>query len=499
MTDYPSFPTIGVKFSVFKHFVTINGGIDNFINNNNSNEPMITTDVCDKFLKPLTSESNQSYCELLQQQNSIDVGEATVFISHAWKYNFVDVIEALEHHFISEPDTFIWFDLFSNNQHESCKLPFEWWRDTFLNAIKKLGRVVLILSPWSNPIPLTRAWCLWEIYCAVKTNSKFEISITPSQHQSFITMITDDSGEFYKMLSNINVEKSECGKLEDKERIFSAVKLSVGMTMLNTIVIKKLREWVMNAINESLKDENISEVIIRDRLYAKASLLNGIGKYHESLEILEKCIQDFSNINEDRWYLTYSLLGIVYDSQGNFTKAIEYHEKSLEIKLKTFGEDHPNVANSYNNIGSLYDSQGNYTKAIEYYVKSLEIRLKTLGEDHPDVADSYNNIGNVYDSQGNYTKALEYYENSLEIRLKTFGEDHPNVADSYNNIGNVYDSQGNYTKALEYHEKSLEIRLITLGEDHPDVDDSYNNIGNVYDSQGNYTKAIEYYEKSLEI
>ena len=144
-------------------------------------EPLTTTDVCNKFLKPITSEKQQSYCEYLQEQNSPDVGEATVFISHAWKYTFVEVVDALEHHFSKEPDIFIWFDLFSNNQHKAISFPFEWWRDTFLNAIGKLGRVVMVLSPWNNPIPFTRAWCLWEIYCAVSTGSKFEVAITPDQ------------------------------------------------------------------------------------------------------------------------------------------------------------------------------------------------------------------------------------------------------------------------------------------------------------------------------
>ncbi len=93
-----------------------------------------------------------------------------------WRLPFL----ALEHHFVaSQPDIYIWFDLFSNNQHKAPNLPFEWWRDTFLNAIGKIGRVVMVLSPWNNPIPFTRAWCLWEIYCAVSTESKFEVAITP--------------------------------------------------------------------------------------------------------------------------------------------------------------------------------------------------------------------------------------------------------------------------------------------------------------------------------
>lgn len=123
--------------------------------------PFTTTDVCNNFLKPCTEAKGQSYVEYLTEKKSPDVGRATVFISNAWKYNFLDVVDALQHHFSREPDVYIWFDLFSNNQHKAPNLPFEWWSDTFKNAIGKLGRVVMVLSPWNNPIPFTRAWCLW--------------------------------------------------------------------------------------------------------------------------------------------------------------------------------------------------------------------------------------------------------------------------------------------------------------------------------------------------
>ena len=40
-----------------------------------------------------------------------------------------------------------------------------------------------------------------------------------------------------------------------------------------------------------------------------------------------------------------------------------------------------------------------YEKALEFYEKALKIRLKKLGEDHPDVAQTYNNMANVYENQ----------------------------------------------------------------------------------------------------
>ena len=62
---------------------------------------------------------------------------------------------------------------------------------------------------------------------------------------------------------------------------------------------------------------------------------------------------------------------------------------------------------------------------------------KKFGEDHADVATSYNNLASVYNSLGEYNQAKELHEKALTIRKKIFGEDHAHVAASYNNLALV--------------------------------------------------------------
>ena len=56
-----------------------------------------------------------SFCDYLKQQQTSHpaVGAATVFISYAWKYLLLDVLDALQNYFLSDPDIIIWFDVFS--------------------------------------------------------------------------------------------------------------------------------------------------------------------------------------------------------------------------------------------------------------------------------------------------------------------------------------------------------------------------------------------------
>jgi hypothetical protein len=40
----------------------------------------------------------------------------------------------------------LWFDLFSNNQHLESPPSFIWWCGTFMKAITRLGRVVMVIQ-----------------------------------------------------------------------------------------------------------------------------------------------------------------------------------------------------------------------------------------------------------------------------------------------------------------------------------------------------------------
>jgi len=227
-----------------------------------------------------------------------------------------------------------------------------------------------------------------------------------------------------------------------------------------------------------------------------------LGKYDEALEYLNEALsvglQKFGNNHVDVAQ-SYNIIGVVYGSMGDYDRTVEYFLKSLSIRLGLFGEEHPLVAGSYNNIGVLYQVKGDYDQALEYQQKSLSIKLRLLDNEHPDVAASYNNIGNVYYGKGDYDRALEYYQEGLTINLRLFGEEHPEVAGSYQNIGNAYHEKGPYDKAIEYHQKSLSIRLGLFGEEHPNVAKSYDNTGDVYSANGDHDRALEYYQKSLSI
>ena len=75
-------------------------------------------------------------------------------------------------------------------------------------------------------------------------------------------------------------------------------------------------------------------------------------------------------------------MGMVYKQQGRYEEALDYYHRSLDIKVRVVGHEHPDVASFYQNIAATYQRQGNEAKATEMCTKAYRIFLKVLGHDH---------------------------------------------------------------------------------------------------------------------
>ena len=221
---------------------------------------------------------------------------------------------------------------------------------------------------------------------------------------------------------------------------------------------------------------------------------NEAKEYHEKALIIRKKI--FGEEHADV-ATSYNNLGIVYRNLGQYNEAKEHYEKAVIIRKKIFGEEHAAVATTYNNLGIVYQDLGQYNEAKEHYEKAVIINKKIFGEEHAAVATSYNNLGGVSQDLGQYNEAKEHYEKALIIRKKIFGEEHADVAGSYNNLGIVYQDLGQYNEAKEHYEKAVIINKKIFGEEHAAVATSYNNLGGVSQDLGQYNEAKEHYEKAL--
>jgi CHAT domain-containing protein/Tfp pilus assembly protein PilF len=249
----------------------------------------------------------------------------------------------------------------------------------------------------------------------------------------------------------------------------------------------------------NLGNEKLEEA---ERLDQQVIKLNNQGKYDEVIPLTQRSLAIREKaLGTDHPSVATSLnnLASFYEIQGKYAEAEPLHQRSLAIREKVLGKDHPSVANSLNNLAVLYLNQGKYAEAEPLHQRSLAIREKALGKDHPSVATSLNNLASFYESQGKYAEAEPLHQRSLAIREKVLGKDHPDVATSLNNLALLYNSRGKYTEAEPLYQRSLAILKKVLGKDHPNVASSLNNLAELYRNQGKYSQAIPLAESALAI
>lgn len=156
-----AFPSTGVSVPFLRQFFA------DYCIPHPSCKELTTTDINELFVKPKTKDSQQSYASLFRDIPNA-FGPATHFVSHAWKYTFADLISAIGIFYDGLPQevqnsntVFFWIDLFVIDQNNSVTRPHSWWSTTFVEAIRKFGKVLLVFQPFLDPLPLKRAWCLW--------------------------------------------------------------------------------------------------------------------------------------------------------------------------------------------------------------------------------------------------------------------------------------------------------------------------------------------------
>eukprot|EP00808_Paulinella_micropora_P016311 g52657.t1 len=112
------------------------------------------------------------------------------------------------------------FDRFTINRHGTNNVQARSGSLRSKANVKRIGHIVLVQSLWTNPVPLTRAWCLWEILCTFRTKSTFEIILPPKEEKSLLESPVTQEGfnSINTMLATVDVANAKAWKAEDQKK-----------------------------------------------------------------------------------------------------------------------------------------------------------------------------------------------------------------------------------------------------------------------------------------
>ncbi len=192
-------------------------------------------------------------------------------------------------------------------------------------------------------------------------------------------------------------------------------------------------------------------------------------------------------------------IGCMFNSDGEYARALQYYMKAISIQVERFGENFPFVGTMYTNVGIALDHLERHDEAMQYFQKALATRKATLSDTHPQVALSHVDIGQAYTRQGRHVLALENYNLALTIQVNHYGDRHKLVATTLSYIGCSYDRLTQPLKAVEYQRQVLDIQSSVLPPGSPELSTTYNNIASGLSKIGQHEESIKYFTEALNI
>ena len=166
--------------------------------------------------------------------------------------------------------------------------------------------------------------------------------------------IAIENGELELAESFISTIDSLKNYINEKKKSEKRIKVSSGIMEKATAYLEE--------INESQK--RFADILYNKYLKYVSCAKNDSAAY---------CIQmraDLDTTNVD-WQLDAGRFFYNYLLKPD--TAMIFYRRALESALVLFGESHPTVATIYNNIGDIYGRKGNYSIALQYHQKALAL------------------------------------------------------------------------------------------------------------------------------
>ena len=288
----------GVSLEFIRKFVADHAYFDGF-------QAFTTHDVSRNIVQ-VEAAPGQAYKDLSRGQCDEDgvplVADATVYVSHAWQGTFREVLEVLEAFNAEHPDSYFWLDVFVVNQHVGfVERPPSFWDTEIKDLIQTIGTVVVVMAPYERPLPLTRAWCLWEMLCASEQSGVQLHMQLPGSYTYSLQASIQSGSRAAVATPAVQAEYSQATLDQDSRAIHAAMQALFGMQFANDRLTERVRQWrghniVLAAQAALLQSPSEASATL---LHNAARLLDELGMYAEGVVLHEQAVAHRAAVHAD--------------------------------------------------------------------------------------------------------------------------------------------------------------------------------------------------------
>ncbi len=234
-------------------------------------------------------------------------------------------------------------------------------------------------------------------------------------------------------------------------RFYKLVKLQALHVFILIAALSSLSSAQSNspaALREKIRQSETQKGFLLEPAYF--DLKNELGLYYAN-NLPDSAFQLLKNVPSQLRSITYKkgevevyrLLGISYQTKGNFREARRHFEISSQKAIKyNLNELLPAIKN---NLGSTYINTGNYAEALNHLYEGL--KKAEIYENNLVIGTIWNNIGTIHFYQNKLDESISDYEKMLTISKED--KDIAGELIAYSNIGETFLEKKAFGKALE--------------------------------------------------
>jgi len=188
-------------------------------------------------------------------------------------------------------------------------------------------------------------------------------------------------------------------------------------------------------------------------------------RHDEAIAILTEAIQQIEKSRgpEDTSLVKhFDLLATIYTETDRPALAEPLWRRSLDIRRKGLGPDHPESIGTGDKLGLCLVAQGKFADAEPLLRKSLAHREGYYGTDESGIMPSLNHMAKFYLAQKKYAEAEPFAVRSVRIGRSKTGLMPASFADALRNLGTVYAGQEKWEDAAPLYKQAVDLKVRQL-------------------------------------
>ncbi|BAY66012.1 TPR domain protein [Calothrix brevissima NIES-22] len=328
---------------------------------------------------------------------------------------------------------------------------------------------------------------------AVEAYVKKDYTLAISQENQTLNLVAE--------ALNIARELKDSAAVKEVMRIQGEAYSSTGNYYLELQELQKAQEFIQKGLTIARQSGNLEAE--RNALSYLAGVYGALGDYTKVTELIQRQLE-IARILKNPRLESEALLGLasIYNVLGDYEQGIQFAQQALtkaeEIDIQKIPENlqeyvlrrKPDILGT---LSLIYTNLGEYDKALEFAQKSLNL-VRSLKKPKLE-AKALIDIGNVYNTSQDFQKAIEFTQQALKIAREIKNTDLE--AEALKKLSAAYTGKGDYQQALDSAQQILLIaektQNLNLKIDALDIQRQ------IYTNQGNYQKTLELFQEALKV